>query len=172
MNHIFTLLVRRRFKHLGHKAVVSHRYKELRCTENISIGNHTYLAEGLYLCSWNGGTIVIGDSCSFGAYNHITSANKIIIGNHLLTGKWVTITDNSHGMSTKEDLMKHPLDRNVSSKGAITIGNDVWIGDKVTILPNVTIGDGAIVAANAVVTKDVAAYTVVGGIPAKQIKKL
>lgn len=172
MNHIFTSLVKRCFKQIGRGTVLSHRYKELRGTENISIDKCTYLAEGLYLCSWQGGTITIGDFCSFGAYNHITASNAIKIGNHILTGKWVTITDNSHGMSTKEDMTKHPLSRQLHSKGPVVIGNNVWIGEKVTILPNVTIGDGAIIAANSVITKDVPAYSVVGGNPAKIIKQV
>ncbi|WP_172297178.1 DapH/DapD/GlmU-related protein [Pseudoruegeria sp. HB172150] len=52
----------------------------------------------------------------------------------------------------------------------VTIGNDVWIGHGVTVLPGVTIGDGAVVGAGAVVSKDVAPYTIVGGVPAKPIK--
>ena len=57
------------------------------------------------------------------------------------------------------------------NKGDIIIGNDVWIGYEAIILAGVTIGDGAIIGARAVVTKDVAPYTIVGGIPAKMIKK-
>lgn len=56
------------------------------------------------------------------------------------------------------------------SKGPVIIEDNVWIGDKATILANVTIGKGAVVAANSVVTKDVPAYSVVAGIPAKVIK--
>lgn len=57
------------------------------------------------------------------------------------------------------------------NKGDIVIGNDVWIGYEATILSGVTIGDGAIIGAKAVVTKDVPAYSVVGGVPAKEIKR-
>lgn len=57
------------------------------------------------------------------------------------------------------------------NKGNITIGNDVWIGYEAVILAGVTIGDGAIIGARAVVTKDVLPYTIVGGVPAKPIKK-
>jgi len=53
----------------------------------------------------------------------------------------------------------------------VTIGNDVWIGHGVTILPGVTVGDGAVIGAGAVVSKDVAAYTVVGGVPAQPIRR-
>ena len=57
------------------------------------------------------------------------------------------------------------------NKGDIIIGNDVWIGYEAVIMAGVTIGDGAIIGARAVVTKDVSPYTIVGGIPAKSIRK-
>jgi acetyltransferase-like isoleucine patch superfamily enzyme len=55
---------------------------------------------------------------------------------------------------------------------AIHIGNGVWLGSNVTVLPGVSIGDGAVVAAGAVVTRDVDEMTVVGGVPAKLIRKI
>lgn len=57
------------------------------------------------------------------------------------------------------------------NKGDIVIGNDVWIGYEAVILAGVTVGDGAVIGARAVVTKDVPPYTIVGGVPAKQIRK-
>lgn len=145
----------------------------------IYIGEGTHFGEYSYLTAWEqtcaGGDfhpeIHIGKNCCFGAWNHITATNKIQIGENLLTGKWVTITDNSHGETDYETLQRPPIMRLVTSKGPIVIGNDVWIGDKATILPGVTIGDGAVIAANAVVTKDVPAYSVVGGNPARIIKQ-
>ena len=56
------------------------------------------------------------------------------------------------------------------SKGEIIIGDNVWLGDRTVILSGVHIGDGAVIAANAVVTHDVPAYSVVGGVPAKKIR--
>ncbi|MBO4333820.1 MAG: hypothetical protein IKP81_00765 [Paludibacteraceae bacterium] len=64
------------------------------------------------------------------------------------------------------------FEREIVSRGSINIGRNVWVGDKVTILAPVSIGDGAIIAANAVVTKDVPPYCVVAGAPARVIKDL
>ena len=59
-----------------------------------------------------------------------------------------------------------------SHKGSITVSADAWVGTGAVILPNVTIGEGAVVGANSVVTKDVPPYTVVGGVPAHRIKEV
>lgn len=143
----------------------------------ITIGPNTTFQRDLYLTAWNRygdqqftPELIIGSDCAIGAWNHITCVNKIIIGNGLLTGKWVTITDNSHGTTEYEDLQIPPAKRIIYCKGTVIIGNNVWIGDKATILSGVKIGDGAVIAANSVVTKDVPSFSVVAGVPAKIIK--
>lgn len=149
----------------------------LHCPEFIHLGDNTNFGKELYLTAWrigggnNDPDLKIGRNCSFGAYNHITCANKVIIGDNCLTGKFVTITDNSHGETDYDSLCMPPSKRPVTSKGPVVIGNNVWIGDKATILPGVTIGDGAVIAANAVVTKDVPAYSVAAGNPSRIIRK-
>ncbi len=150
----------------------------IRGNQCITIGNNVFFDEGIYLTAWpehaskeTKTELIIGDKCLFGAYNHITCLNKVKIGDNCLTGKWVTITDNSHGSTNYESMCLPPIERPVISKGEVLIGQNVWIGDKATIIGPVTIGDGAIIAANTVVTKDVPAYSVVGGIPAKVITK-
>ncbi|MEL6926725.1 MAG: CatB-related O-acetyltransferase [Bacteroidota bacterium] len=66
----------------------------------------------------------------------------------------------------------HAMDgKSYPTKGNTVIGNDVWIGHRATIMPGVTIGDGAIIAMGSVVTRDVPPYTIVGGNPAKEIRK-
>lgn len=114
----------------------------------------------------------IGNGVSLGEYTHITCATKVVIGDGVLTGRFVLITDNAHGASREDEADTPPLARAISSKGSVIIGKNVWIGDKATILPGVTVGDGAIIAANAVVTKNVPAYAVVGGNPAKILKQI
>lgn len=159
----------------------------INCPECITVGDDTAFGEMVYLTAWDSfqcvidgkpfiqkfsPSIVIGKNCHFGIQNHITSVNSVTIGDNLLTGKWVTITDNSHGGMLMSEQQMAPLQRPICSKGPVRIGNNVWIGDKATILPNVTIGDGAVIAANAVVTKDVPEYSVAAGNPAKIVKTI
>jgi acetyltransferase-like isoleucine patch superfamily enzyme len=83
----------------------------------------------------------------------------------------VTITDNIHGETDYATLQTPPFQRMVTSRGPVIIGDNVWVGDKATILPNVTIGNGAVIAANTVVTKDVPAYSIAVGNPARIIQR-
>ncbi len=170
---ISTLWYKVQFKQCGEGCNL--RFKFLRQPKYITLGNKVGFGSGCYLTVWDDfGThpeIVFGNNVSIGAYCHITAINKIVIGNGVLTGKWVTITDNSHGDTKLESLEIQPTKRAVVSKGPVVIEDNVWIGDKATILPGVTIGKGAVVAANAVVTKNIPEYSVVGGNPAKIIKQ-
>jgi len=145
----------------------------------IEIGNYTFIDNNCVLTAWDkyendsfNPCITIGNNCSFGEYNHITAINKIAIGNNVLTGRWITITDHAHGRTFLEELKTPPAKRKLYSKGEVIIEDNVWIGDKATILPNIHIGRGAIIAANAVVSHDVPAYAIVAGNPAKILNKL
>lgn len=146
--------------------------------EYITIGEKSCFQDYLYLTAWKEyqgdhftPELSIGKKCSFGAFNHLTCINKVIIGDNCLTGKWVTISDNNHGTTDFDILHEAPIKRKLYTKGPVIIGNNVWIGDKATILGGVTIGDGAVIAANSVVTKDVPAYSVAAGNPAIVIKQ-
>lgn len=148
---------------------------------NISIGDCSYIGACSVISAWQSyknqiftpphSQIMLGERVSIGEYNHITAINNVQIGNGVLTGKWVTITDNSHG-NLIDEIDISPSNRKLYSKGGVIIEDDVWIGDKATILPNVTIGKGAVIGANSVVTKDIPAYCVAVGNPAKIIKEL
>ncbi len=115
-------------------------------------------------------SIEIGDRVTIGDYFHITAINRIRIGNGVLTGRWVTISDNAHGTTDPDTLSRVPMERRLFSKGPVIIGDNVWIGDKATVLAGVTVGEGAVIGANAVVTKDVPPYSIVGGNPARILK--
>lgn len=174
----YTLYIKRKFQSCGSQ-VWFEGFVLLIGVEFISVGSKSNIQKGTYLTAWKKGLkenftpiVKIGYDCHIGAYNHITCINKIIIGDGVVTGKWVTITDNGHGESTFESLSMPVSKREIVSKGPVIIGNDVWIGDKSTILPGVSIGRGSIIAANSVVTKDIPAFCVVAGNPAVIIKTI
>lgn len=124
-------------------------------------------AWGVYNDEHHTPEVFIGDDCNFGEFLHLTCINKIAIGSGVLTGRWVTITDNSHGVTDEMDGGIPPHQRQLYSKGPVVIEDNVWIGDKATILPGVTVGKNSIIGANSVVTKSVPANSVVVGNPAK-----
>lgn len=161
-----------------HRHVTFGSIDYLMGSQYISIDANTGFGDGLFLTAWDtfgnqsfNPTITIGKNCWIGLYNHISSTNRIEIGDGFLSGKWVTIVDNDHGNTDYDSLQIPPTRRTIVSKGPVIIGKNVWVGDKATILAGVTIGDGAVIAANTVVTKDVPAYSVCAGNPGKIIKK-
>ena len=145
----------------------------------ISIGKGTFVSEGVILTAWDkyandsfNPYITIGNNCSIGEYAHITACVGIQIGNNVLTGRRIYISDNSHGNTSIEHMDIPPIKRPLFVKGPVIIEDNVWIGERACILSGVRIGRGAIIGANAVVTKDVPAYAVVGGIPARILKQI
>ncbi len=147
--------------------------------KNIHIGNNTRIQSHAVLECWGeygdqvfSPTIRIGDDCKIGEYFHLTACRGITIGSGLLTGRFVLITDNSHGGLSLENADIPPTRRRLTSKGEIVIGNNVWIGDKVTILSGVRIGDNVIIGANSVVTKDIPSNSLVAGMPAVILKHI
>lgn len=137
---------------------------------NIIVGDFTYyddpddvynfLKNILYHFDFVGDKLIIGKFCQ------IATGVRFIMngGNHALMG-FSTYPFKAFGQEWKEV----PLESDI--KGDTVIGNDVWIGNSATIMPGVKIGDGAIIATNSVVTKDVEPYSIVGGNPAKLIRK-
>ena len=170
--HLHTLFLRRRFHYFGKGALVAYHTRQLKGLDKVTVGAGTVFGEGLVLTTWNHGSVQIGCNCHFGFSNQLTASNNITIGNSLLTGANVLISDNAHGRSVLSDMQLPPLERLIYSKGPVVIGNNVWLGQNVCVLAGVTIGDGAIVAANSVVTHDVPAFCVAAGSPAKVIKQI
>lgn len=109
--------------------------------------------------------LIIGKFCSIA-----TGAKFMLGGNQGHNYNWIS-TYPLDGFENDFDGYANVLPVAHEPKGDTVIGNDVWIGAEAMIMPGVTIGDGAVIATRAVVTKNVEPYTIVGGNPAKQIKK-
>lgn len=151
----------------------------IKSGECITIGENFYSGRDLYLQAWTiyrgekiglTPSIKIGNDVSFMDDCQVSCMNKIVIGNGVLFGNNVFITDNFHGKNSKEELSVPPLNRKLYSRGPVIIGNNVWIGRNVCIMPGVKIGDGAVIGANAVVTHDIPSACIAAGVPAKIIK--
>lgn len=168
---------------MGNNVRISSDFLLPKKVGKIDIGSNTWINGMINMFPHNKDVhLSIGDDCYIGDYTRIWCAKKIIIGNRVLIAHNVNIFDTT----------THPLDKNVRyqhelvvkkqgfplekydtlSDAAVEIGNDVWIGCNCIILKGVKIGDGAIVAAGSVVTKDVPSDVVVGGNPAKIVKRL
>lgn len=111
-----------------------------------------------------GKNITIGKDVFINSGCHFQDQGGIEIGDGALIGHNVVLATINHDLNPKENRKNH--------YAPIKIGAHVWIGSNATILPGVTIGDYAVVAAGAVVTRDVPAMTVVGGVPARVLKTI
>ena len=112
------------------------------------------------------GDVTIGDHTRIGI--HSTIIGPVCIGSHVHLAQGITVTALNH----RYDDKKRRIDEQGVSTQLVVISDDVWIGANAVILPGVTIGRHAVVAAGAVVTKDVPDYCMVGGVPAKIIKNI
>lgn len=116
--------------------------------------------------------IIIHDNVDVGQGCHIGAINYVEIGENVLMGSKVYISDHEHGELKAEEMKIPPIKRPLYSKGVVKIGRNVWVGDGVVILPGVEIGEGAVIGANAVVTKNVPPRCVAAGVPAKVIRTI
>ena len=112
----------------------------------------------------DGSGIVIGDNSGIGV--NCSIHGPLTIGDNVMMGPEVVILTSSHNF----DNIYIPMLKLGSSIKSVVIGNDVWIGTRSIILPGVKIGNGVIIGAGAVVTKDIPDYAIVGGVPAKVIR--
>ncbi len=124
------------------------------CGENVNIERYAVFTPGLSIGSNSG----IGVRCEV--------YGPVRIGNDVMMGPEVVIYTRNHRHDQKDIPMRC---QGLEMEKPVTIGNDVWIGRRAMILPGVEIGDGAIVAAGAVVTRSMPPYSIIGGVPAKVI---
>jgi acetyltransferase-like isoleucine patch superfamily enzyme len=135
---------------------------------DIEIGSDTYIDDHTVLLTSGKPTgqprIRIGKKCGFNRFTLIDASERIEIHDFVRVGPNCYITDHDHGMALDRPVTEQPL---VSKP--VVIERDAWIGSGVTILKGVRIGEQAVIAAGAVVTKDVPAREIHGGVPAKKI---
>lgn len=145
---------------------------------NIRIGKMCDI-DGIVMTQGDG-RITVGDFTTVRYDSIVGAVDKIEIGNHVIISNRVTIYDNNNHPTDVEERKKM-CESGFSSElwkwrysvhSPIKIGDNVWIGEKSTILKGVTIGDGAIVACNSVVTHDVEENTIVAGNPARFVKRI
>lgn len=148
-------------------------YGYLHCLapNGVTIGNNTSIDRNLWLhCGGardkaGSGFVEIGDHSYIGCNAVLGAGGGIRVGHHVLIGQCVNFHAEMHIFDDPDSLIQQQGVR----YGEIVIEDDVWIGARVTVLAGLTIGRGAVVGAGAVVTKSVAPYTIVAGIPARPI---
>lgn len=134
----------------------------IRNKKNIKFGNYNTIAFGAFVSPIElstGNNVWIGNNCFL--------CGKVEIGNDVMIGPNVSIPGAEHNHE-KIDL---PMRKQGNTIKGTIIGNDVWIGANAVILDGIKIGEGSIIAAGSVVTKDVEPYSMVAGVPAKLVKK-
>ena len=139
------------------------------CPRNISFGDNAYIGLNCKIFASHESKVSIGDGfeCNTNVMTNARGLGEIKIGENVLIGPNVVLRSNNHNFSE----ISQPISKQGMKGGKIIIDNDVWIGSNVVILPNINIGRGSIIGAGAVVTSNVQSYSIVGGVPAKEIGK-
>ena len=154
------------YQHRGRHAVI-HRSVRMDTPpyRKFSLGDYSVIES--YSCINNAvGDVIIGDHTRIGLHN--TIIGPVEIGSHVNLAQGITVTALNHNFDDTEKR----IDEQGVSTNPVTIEDDVWVGANAVILPGVTIGNHCVVAAGAVVTKDVPPHSLVAGVPAKVIKQI
>ncbi|HRN16962.1 MAG TPA: acyltransferase [Xylanibacter oryzae] len=154
------------YQHRGKHSII---YKSVRMDtppyRKLSLGDYSIIES--YCCINNSvGDVIIGDHTRIGIGN--TIIGPVTIGNNVNLAQNITVTALNHNYSDPDVL----IDKQGFTTSAITISDDVWIGANAVILPGVTIGRHSVIAAGAVVTRDVLPNSLVAGVPAVIKKRI
>jgi acetyltransferase-like isoleucine patch superfamily enzyme len=137
----------------------------LRHPERVSIGSHVIVKEGARVCPTNPqASIAVGDWTTIGYHTFVFASLSISIGRDCLIAPFCYLVDANHGIARDRLIRDQPL-----SAEPIRIEDDVWLGVGAVVLKGVTIGQGAVIGAQAVVTADVPPYAIVAGNPAQVV---
>ncbi len=128
------------------------------------IGRRCVFYPGVWIAP--GRNLVVGDDVDFALGVLVTTAGGVTIGSRTLIGYGSRILSTNHVIPPRPGRVFG----SGHEKAPVVIGSDVWIGAGCTILPGVTIGEGAVIASGAVVSRDVDAFSIVGGVPARLLK--
>ena len=154
------------YQHRGKHSVV-HRSARMDTPpyRKFSLGDYSVIES--FACINNAvGDVTIGDHTRIGLHN--TIIGPVTIGSHVNLAQGITVTALNHNFEDSDKL----FDEQGVSTTPVTIGDDIWIGANAVVLPGVTIGAHSVVAAGAVVTKDIPPHSLVAGVPAKIIKQI
>ncbi len=147
---------------------------EVRSPQHLKLGRDVQIDKGVLLhcggMDWSEGKghIHIGDASYIGPNCVLFGAGEIEIGAHVLISPGVIIASHQHTFA-RRDI---PMSEQTSEFAPVVIEDNVWIGSNATIIPGVRVGTGAVIGAGAVVTRDVAANSLVLGVPARAVKQL
>lgn len=162
----FVRLLAPLYQHRGRHSVIHASVRmDTPPYRQFSLGDYSVIES--FCCINNAvGDVLIGDYTRIGLHN--TVIGPVTIGSHVNLAQGITVTALNHNF---EDPNKR-IDEQGISTTPVTIEDDVWIGANAVVLPGVTIGSHSVVAAGAVVTKDVPPHSLVAGVPAKVIKQI
>ena len=153
------------YQHRGRHSVIHHSARmDTPPYRKFSLGDYSVIES--FACINNAvGDVMIGDHTRIGLHN--TIIGPVLIGSHVNLAQGITVTALNHNF---EDFEKR-IDEQGVSTSTVIIEDDIWIGANAVVLPGVTIGHHSVVAAGAVVTKDVPPHSLVAGVPARIIKQ-
>lgn len=140
--------------------------------QGMKIGKRVEFYPGVLISAGKGASLTIGDDVDLAWGVLITTKGGVSIGERTWIGYRTMILSSNHGIpGGKAPIFQSSMETTIPDvPKPVTIRKDVWIGCGAIILPGVTIGEGAVVAAGSVVTRDVEAFSIVGGCPAKLIR--
>jgi acetyltransferase-like isoleucine patch superfamily enzyme len=169
----FSLLISGAFAHFGRRTVLMHPLRLLG-EQRIAVGDNVFIGPGSWLQTLPDGdnesvAIAIGNGTSIAGTCVISAVRNVTLEEYVLLARNVYISDHIH----KYDQTDAPiLSQGVDKISPVLIKRGAWLGQNVVVCPGVTIGTGAVIGANAVVTHDIPAYSVAAGAPARVLKAI